>query len=61
MAAVTMRKQLTNHSGLLQSFQSQWRREYLTALREFHQTIGSNRLRIRKSEIVVIHDDRLRI
>ena len=36
VSAPTMRKQLTNHTRLLQNFQSQWRREYLTALREFH-------------------------
>ena len=47
VSACTMRKQLTNHTRLLQSFQLRWRREYLTALREFHKTTGSNSQRIK--------------
>ena len=61
VSAPTMRKQLTNHTRLLQSFQSRWRREYLTALREFHKTTGSNSQRIKIGEVVLIHDDGPRI
>lgn len=61
VSAPTMRKQLTNHTRLLQSFQSRWRREYLTALRDFHKTTGINTQRIRKGEVILIHDDGPRI
>ena len=61
VSASTMRKQLTNHTRLLQSFQLRWRREYLTALREFHRTTGSNNQRIKIGEVVLIHDDGPRI
>ena len=57
-----MKRQLTNnHTRLLQSFQLRWRREYLTALREFHKATGSNRQRIKQGDVVLIHDDGPRI
>ena len=57
-SASTMRKQLNRHAKLLQSFQIRWRMEYLTALREFHQTTGSNNVqKIKEGEVVLIHDD----
>ena len=52
-----MRKRLTNHARLLQHFQTRWKREYLTSLREFHKTSGLNIQNVRVGDIVMIHDD----
>ena len=57
LTAPTMRKQFNRHTKLLQSIQVRWRREYLTALREFHQTTGNNSAQRIKEEVVLIHDD----
>lgn len=43
---------------LIQHFQSRWRREYLTSLREYHcRSGGSNKQVIKVGDIVIIHDD----
>jgi len=52
-----MRKQLTNHARLLQHFQTRWKREYLTSLREFHKTSGMNIQNVQIGDVVLIHDD----
>jgi len=41
-------------AALLQHF---WRGEYLTGLREFHQTTGSNAQTVKPGAAVLIHDD----
>ena len=46
---------------LLQHFWSRWRREYLTALREFHHTTGTNTQTVKVGDVVLIHDDVPRI
>ena len=46
---------------LLQHFWSRWRREYLTALREFHHTTGTNTQTVKVGDVVLIHDDTPRI
>ena len=46
---------------LLQHFWSRWRREYLTALREFHHTTGTNTQTVKVGDVVLIHDDIPRI
>ena len=61
VSAPTMRKQLTNHTRLLQNFQTRWRREYLTALREFHKITGSNNQHVKAGEVILIQDDGPRI
>ena len=61
VSAPTMRKQLTNHTRLLQNFQTRWRREYLTALREFHRITGSNNQHVKAGEVILIQDDGPRI
>ena len=39
-------------------FWNQWRREYLSDLREHHRNRnGSNNLKVRKGEIVLVHED----
>jgi len=42
---------------LLQHFQSWWKKEYLTSLREVHCATGSNEQTIKTGEVVQIHDD----
>ena len=42
---------------LLQHFQSRWKKEYLTALREFHRTTGTNEQTVNIGDVVQIHDD----
>jgi len=46
---------------LLSHFWSRWRMEYLTALREFHRTTGSNSQTVRAGDVVIIHDDTPRV
>ena len=46
---------------LLQHFTSRWKNEYLTSLREFHRTSGSNDCKIATGDIVLVHDDGPRI
>jgi len=52
-----VRKRLTNQARLLEHFQARWRREYLTALREFHKVSGRNAQSVKVGDIVLIHDD----
>ena len=48
----------SRQSQLIQHFQSRWRREYLTSLREYHRWAGgSNKQVIKVGDIVIIHDD----
>jgi len=56
-----VRKRLTNQARLLEHFQARWRREYLTALREFHKVSGRSSQSVKVGDIVLIHDDRLRL
>ena len=42
---------------ILQRFWNRWRHEYLTSLREFHNTTGTNKQSIKKGEVVLVHDD----
>ena len=56
-----MRKATSRHSKLIQQFWVRWRREYLTALREFHKTTGNNRQVIKRGDVVVVHDDTPRL
>lgn len=42
---------------LLQHFTSRWKNEYLTSLREFHRTSGSNGCKIAAGDVVLVHDD----
>ena len=52
-----MRKRLTNHGRLLQHFQTRWKREYLTSLREYHKASGMNMQSGKAEHVVLIHDD----
>ena len=46
----------------LQHFRSRWRRhEYLTSLREYHKTTGTNTQKVNVGDMVLIQDDTPRI
>jgi len=46
---------------LLQHFTARWRNEYLTSLREYHRTFGSNEFKIAAGNVVLVHDDEPRV
>ena len=46
---------------LMKCFQSRWRHEYLTSLREFHRISGNNWQYIKVGDIVSVHDDGPRV
>lgn len=52
-----MRAMVDRQGVLLQHFQSQWKKEYLTALREYHRTTGKNEQTVNVGDVVQIHDD----
>lgn len=43
--------------SLLQHFQSWWKKEYLTALQEFHRITGKNEQTVNVGDVIQIHDD----
>ena len=55
---LSMRRQLDNHSRILQNFQAWWRKEYVPSSREFHKAAGHNKPQIKVGDIVLIHDDK---
>ena len=56
-----MTKVTSRHFKLIQQFWMRWRREYLTALREFHKATGNNQQVIKKGDVVVVHDSTPRL
>jgi len=42
-------------------FQSRWKSEYLTALRETYRLCGSNTQHVKAGDVVLIHDDTPRV
>ena len=56
-----IKKQFTKQAKLIKHFQIRWRKEYLTALREFQRVSGNNEQTIRVGDVVMIHDDGPRI
>ena len=42
---------------LLKHFWLRWKREYLTSLREFHNTTGNNVQKVKVGDVVLVHDD----
>ena len=46
---------------LLDHFSSRWRHEYLTSLREFHNSSGNNRQRVKVGDVVLVHNEGPRI
>ena len=47
--------------ALLQHFWTRWRQQYLTGLREFYQTSGSNIQTVKPGAIVLVHDNTPRL
>ena len=58
-----VRKQADRHGKLIRHFWSCWKKEYLTSLREFNKlkVSESDKRIIRKGDVVIIHDDKLRL
>ena len=56
-----MRNKVNTHSHIIQQFWSRWRKEYLTALREFHRSTGHNEQVINKGDVVMVHDNTSRM
>ena len=47
----------SRQSQLIQYFQSRWKKEYLTSLREYHRWVGSGNKQIKVGSIVIINDE----
>ena len=45
----------------LKHFESRWRKEYLTSLREFHKNTGKNEQSVRVGDVVLIHSEKARL
>jgi len=50
-------RQARQQTKLIQHFRDRWRHEYLTSLREHHQTTGDNEQTINVGDVVQIHDE----
>ena len=57
----TLREKTRRQTQLLQHFQSRWKREYLTSLREVHKATGTNLQSVKVGDIVLVHDDTSRM
>ena len=56
-----LQRKARTQGHLLKSFQSRWKYEYLTSLREYHRASGHNSQHIKVGDVVLIHDDGPRI
>ena len=56
-SADQLRSKVDRQGLLLQHFQSRWKKEYLTSLREVHRTTGITEQAIKIGDVVQIHDD----
>ena len=57
LSADQLRSKMDRQGLLLRHFQSRWKKEYLTSLREVHRTTGIAEQAIKIGEVVQIHDD----
>ena len=53
-----LRERTVKHVKLLQHFQTRWKREYLTSLRETHRASETNVQEIRIGDVVLIHNNK---
>ena len=56
-SADQLRSKIDRQGLLLQHFQSRWKKEYLTSLREVHRTTGTTEQTVKTGDVVQIHDD----
>ena len=56
-----LKKRAKTQALLLEHFSSRWRHEYLTSLRESHNSSGDNRQRVKVGDVVLVHDEGPRI
>ena len=56
-----LRKRANTQALILKHFWKRWKLEYLTSLWEFHKTTGNNTQRVQTGDVVLVHDDTLRI
>lgn len=52
-----MRQRVAAQAQILERFWNRWRHEYLTSLREFHRTTGTNEQSIKKGDVVLVHNE----
>ena len=56
-----MTKRMKMQALKLQHFESRWKREYLTYLREFHKSTGNNDQSVRVGDVVLVQSDNSRV
>ena len=59
--AHSLRTQTKTQAHLLKSFQTRWKHEYLTSLREYHRSSGQNSQHINIGDVVLVHDEGPRV
>ena len=55
--ASQIRKRARLQAAILGGFKKRWCHEYLTSLREYHKASGNNQRRVKKGDVVIVHDD----
>ena len=56
-SASDVRQRVTAQAHVLERFWNRWRHEYLTSLREFHRTTGTNEQSIKTGDVVLVYDE----
>jgi len=56
-----LRRSAKTQALLLSHFWHRWKKEYLTALREFHRVAGCNTQTVKVGDVVLIHNDSPRV
>ena len=56
-----IRKWVDKQTQVIKQFWVCWKNEYLTSLREFHQSLGHNEQVIKRADSVIVHDNKARL
>ena len=56
-----IKRRAKTQAHLIRNFQTRWRHEYLTSLREFHRASGNNLQQVKVGDVVLIHGEGPRI
>ena len=56
-SASDMRQQITTQARILEHFWNRWRHKYLTSLREFHRTTGTNEQSVKTEDVVLVNNE----